>query len=395
MVRLFQYGLVIASLMAVALGACPNKCSGHGTCGANDVCDCQQNWINADCSGRICPYSRAWHDTARHDNDAHYYAECGNRGTCDRSTGICQCDHDFEGSGCRRLRCPDACSGHGRCLFVEELAVLDSDYRVDGNDNQAYSLWEREKIQGCQCDAGWEGHNCNQRVCPKGDDPLTVMDPENPTIAQTDMYQAIVMKPGAGSIVLRYHDPFGATWSTSEIAITAGANAATCKAIELELLRMPNFALNSNHLVVHGSISVSQGKAIAITRNPATSDTAKVAAVYDNDGTTWNVCIVNFPSAPGTSGLQPLLECDWNVYNQDGHQPFSAGTPTAGYDCKVVEHYQVLTGATEPVANDWIEAPLTELATCSNRGICNGESGECTCFAGHTGLACELQEALV
>ena len=37
---------------------------------------------------------------------------------------------------------------------------------------------------------------------------------------------------------------------------------------------------------------------------------------------------------------------------------------------------------------------LSELSSCSDRGLDNGD-GECECFDGFRGLACEEQEALV
>ena len=36
-----------------------------------------------------------------------------------------------------------------------------------------------------------------------------------------------------------------------------------------------------------------------------------------------------------------------------------------------------------------------ETAQCSNRGICDGATGVCGCFAGFTGEACSLQTILV
>jgi len=220
------------------------------------------------------------------------------------------------------------------------------------------------------------------------------MDPTNPTVAQTEMYQAIIMNKDNPKFVLKYHDPYGNTWTTHEIVgDTMANNAKTCASIELALLRLPNFALNSNHLIVHGSISVTVGDALPIVRDPTTSDWVTVGTAVTADLANVAVCIVAFPAAPGTTGYQPLLECDPTVHNSAGHQPRSAGTTTAGFTCLVKEHYKVI--GTAPAANDVILAPLSELATCSNRGICNGETGKCACFTGHTGLACELQEALV
>jgi len=57
--------VLLAGLLVAAYASCPNQCSGHGRCGANDKCTCytQVNtpWGNrymytgADCSERTCP----------------------------------------------------------------------------------------------------------------------------------------------------------------------------------------------------------------------------------------------------------------------------------------------------------------------------------------------------
>ncbi len=49
---------VIATLVAAAAASCPNSCSGHGICGANDVCSCWLNFEGPDCSQRELPPRR-------------------------------------------------------------------------------------------------------------------------------------------------------------------------------------------------------------------------------------------------------------------------------------------------------------------------------------------------
>jgi hypothetical protein len=88
------------------------------------------------------------------------YAECSNRGACDRSTGLCTCLPGFSGSQVYLVldcgfytntwanrECPFVniasqnivCGGHGTCL---------SDYT-------------------CQCDEGYSGYACTDVSCPK------------------------------------------------------------------------------------------------------------------------------------------------------------------------------------------------------------------------------------
>ena len=70
------------------------------------------------------------------------------------------------------------CFGHGDCLTMEELArktTINGDatnftYGERPNDE---ARWDHDQIQGCFCDAGYEGVDCAKRTCKRTDDKNT------------------------------------------------------------------------------------------------------------------------------------------------------------------------------------------------------------------------------
>lgn len=93
-------------------------------------------------------------------------------GLCDRAKGTCRCAEGFVGSACERLGCANDCSRRGRCTSMAKRARF---ARSAASERIAYSdVWDAELIQGCMCDQGFAGYDCSERVCPDGDDPLTL-----------------------------------------------------------------------------------------------------------------------------------------------------------------------------------------------------------------------------
>merc|ERR1719387_2695764 len=93
--------LIVVMMFALAAAYCPNGCSGHGKCGANDKCECyaridgEPAWTEADCSQRTCPKSKAWVGDVAGANNLHPVVECSNKGTCNGKTGQCSCFTDM------------------------------------------------------------------------------------------------------------------------------------------------------------------------------------------------------------------------------------------------------------------------------------------------------------
>jgi len=180
--------LLALALVVSASAVCDNACSGHGTCMTDDVCKCYDNWgvgmshDSGDCSERVCPFELAWVDVPDKAGTFHKYAECAGRGICDRGTGECACFDGYEGKGCQRTTCPNDCSGHGTCEYIEDMAFAatwnDYDNRGFKHDAKKFSLhsWDSGKIRGCVCDAQFGDVDCSKRMCPYGNDVLDIRD---------------------------------------------------------------------------------------------------------------------------------------------------------------------------------------------------------------------------
>lgn len=101
------------------------------------------------------------------------------------------CFEGYEGKGCARMSCPNDCSGHGRCMYADELPYgvnlgsfyndqdNSTDFRgelgdTNGNDAMTFDYygWDEGKSRMCHCDPGYEGVDCSFRSCPRGNDVM-------------------------------------------------------------------------------------------------------------------------------------------------------------------------------------------------------------------------------
>lgn len=103
-------------------------------------------------------------------NSAHQEIECAGRGSCDRTSGRCQCFDGFSGEACQRNSCPNDCSGHGVCQTLERF-VADTGI-VTYTGPALGGAYDSEKSMTCLCDSGYRGSDCSKLECPSGADPL-------------------------------------------------------------------------------------------------------------------------------------------------------------------------------------------------------------------------------
>lgn len=148
---------------------CFNNCNQHGKCNINGKCDCFNGYTGSDCSLRTCPLGPQFADIAYTIDKAHQEAECSGHGFCDRKTGNCLCDTAYAGADCSRNDCPNQCSNHGNCISLKTAASTYDGWSL--NHTTTYNRWDKNLMFGCQCESGWVGYDCSQKVCDYGPDP--------------------------------------------------------------------------------------------------------------------------------------------------------------------------------------------------------------------------------
>jgi len=271
-------------------------------------------------------------------NEGHHYMECSNKGLCDRKTGQCQCFPGYEGSGCHRMACPGTddkgavCSGHGSCEYISDISTT-------------YDLWDKRAARICRCEPGWKGTDCKQRMCPHGDDPMYT----NTTGSEVQAFYMSCNTPGStgveGTFKLEYKDVFGETWTTTNISLALGTNAL-------------------------GTVAADTAAALQAIPNGVLQTVTVTASVPNTNDILFSV---TFTGNPG----------DLHLMTSDVRGVYCDTVTARLLDDTddVVSHYKTQSGG----------FTNTE---CSNRGLCDFETGLCGCFKGYTGDDCAKQDSL-
>ena len=166
---------------------------------------CDPSWIGVHCNRRICPYGIAWNageeGSVRPDTG---YAECSNGGYCDRRSGECICFKGYTGGACQRNFCPKDCSGRGKCVELDEINFDNLNVRISNKNLLTKNMYKYAKARSCNCDPGWGGPSCEERLCPRGDDPRTSntegSSPLMSTIHEADEIQTVTVGEEGGSL---------------------------------------------------------------------------------------------------------------------------------------------------------------------------------------------------
>ena len=303
--------------------SCPNHCSGHGTCNIDTTCTCYTGYIHADCSARSCAKGVPWFGVASSTDAVHTgTTECSSVGTCDPSTGSCNCQTGFTGRACDRLGCNSDCNGHGSCISLSEAATTQDDHYL--LHATTYTLWDAHKIMGCVCDHGYVGYDCSLRKCVVGHDPLTTGSP-------VDEVQAFDCTGTSGSFKFKFRGHV-----TGDISYGAHALASS------ETLT---------------STAVGTGKGESLESKLESLATVEEVTVSVEGSSTGRIC--------DSDGAKFKI----TFTHEHGDLPTLAVAPSATVTALAYDSGNSITGT------------KTE-QECCNRGLCDRATGVCTCTTG-------------
>jgi len=479
--------VVLATFLAYAQAGCDNACSGHGTCGQNGICQCYDNWglglaqYSGDCSQRICPYEIAFVDSpymestyrkgldhglglfggdaddtnieignfnpSRNGGDTdggepysnvarHRYAECSGRGLCNRDNGECECFPGYEGKGCQRTACPNDCSGHGRCAYIEKMpfettamayaglagAAADWSFLSQDAHTFTYRGWDRHKTRGCICDPEYGDVDCSKRMCPYGTD---IMDQRNNLNkqgqyeVQTILFQArdSTTKDGGNlgtlaqsTFALTFKSQLNETFTTIPIVFNAETGDQLhdfVLDVEQALESLPNRVIDD----VKVSAAILRVGPVGSTD----ADTVRLNITFVGEHVQGPQNLLTVRSYACGAGCTPKLT---GMALEPNRQSVSVGFVNrwgVGINMKTDTWYDSLKGtvnitrapndgvgkyalsSSNPRENNNVGLAMSDFNSyeCGRRGKCDYSTGTCGCFAGYTGISCGTITALV
>ncbi|ETO71029.1 hypothetical protein F444_12548 [Phytophthora nicotianae P1976] len=388
---------------ACARGVYNSKiCSGHGTCNTRNLCECDARHFGFDCSQERCPLGPAWVAPARAMDDAHYLVECSNKGVCDHKEEICR-----------------------HCLRWAQSLCTTRGMQIRYTGASAAKAITATTAQSC----------------PRGDDPMTT--------GQKNEVQIVQCTGTGGSFFLFFKGqsveiPFDTTLESLEkifttlkslpvVKVTFGGTATTvCSStaanpIMIEFIQ--DFGPQSPIKVLgmlKGVVYLTGGSVFATSAGGILGGRTSVQGTKEwefcsNRGdcsfeTGQCKCFTNpmpgYRSSDGYGNPGTRGDCgcanDKNLYGGpisacvgelacSGHG-YCTGSPSYKCICEKGWSTGDCSSRKCPSGPSWFTSPSAsntvhnQWSECSDAGICDRTTGQCSCYTPFEGAACEYMK---
>jgi len=432
--------LVIGALISSTSGHCSNQCHAHGVCELTQ-CNCFEGWTGGSCELKMCPKGYAWNDYAQGTDDAHNLMECAGRGKCERTTGICQCDPGMSGNACQYKEAPSACWGRGKPYDMKYNAI----YKDPGLGTvYSYtSIWDAEKIYGCECDQGFTGYDCSRMECPKGDDPMTVGQVDEVQLIHcvaengyfTLQFQGHTSEPiPVNSEILDFEAILEAIPGVGDVSITFSESglfvcldeSARKQIVSITFLEnfgdLYNLVSPSTHTIDCAATDAADynlcgGTGVSIITKGGSLENSDGNSILSVASTKENIycsgrgscdlnsgvctCYSNYETSdgrglPGTRGdcgfrVNEVASCPGAI-SCSGHGVCS-NSPEYKCDCSAGWAGGDCSERSCSSGKSWFDHPISndrahQITECSDMGVCDIVTGLCSCYNGFDGASC-------
>jgi hypothetical protein len=391
----FMIVALLAALCSYVMAECNNMCSGHGVCSTNDMCLCYRNYRGADCSERTCQYGRAFVDSAQGDlnHDGVVTFANSNREKIFAGSGAAQLDgvapdttnsfnkpEPTQGGGSDHLRT------HLHVNVKTQWAKSTFEAFPPSNNveyvNHVYmecsnkGLCDRTTGE-CACFDGYEGSACQRTVCPNkcsghgvcrsvADQAAALPNNANFTynLWDGDKIQGCVCDPGYQG------------YDCSERQCPSGDDP------------LEGASTNFVYTISLGALA---------------GDDSGYYQFKDQYGDVWRTKVLTLDDVNDDDGLAAaLIELPNKAVPSCTSTMTSHSTPAKVISLTMTSNpgvllsdltYVALTGDATVAITQGTAGAKTK-AECSSRGLCDYETGICSCFRGYRGEDCSTQSAL-
>ena len=174
------------------------ECSNRGLCDRKSgICECFDGYTGLACARQACPNDCSGHGTCETVNQLRKWNTTLVSATCETTAGsnVVRCDTDLgtvsTGTGITTvvaagdyIEIKPYPPQRVKAVVTDVITLYNDFPATTPSGTELYSvyyydLWDGDMNQACVCDPRWSGNDCSLRKCPRGDDPLTITSDEN------------------------------------------------------------------------------------------------------------------------------------------------------------------------------------------------------------------------